>query len=94
MPRQTIRWRGDCFSVWVGGHGDLGCMVRRPFSCFIGWSHFSFTFLDDQGHVLVLPSNRAAFGNAVARATGRMTVWSCQALRDRREPDRMHRPGT
>ncbi len=93
MPRQTIRWNGDCFSAWIGGYGDLREIVRRPTSHFIHWGFYSFCFLDRDGHVLVFPSNRGRLGDAVARATGMMAVWSCQALRDGREPGPLHRPG-
>lgn len=89
MPRATVRFGGDCFSVWVGGYDDLRSLVEKPSRGIVDWSFYSFCLLDHSGrHVAVFPSNRGGtFGNALAEAANIRCLWSCSALRDGREPD-------
>lgn len=91
MPRASV---SGGFSVWVGGYGDLRHLVKRPSRGVIDWSFFSFAFLDDEGHVVVFPSNRGEFAHALAESEANIRcVWSCSALREGREPDRIHLRG-
>jgi len=93
MPRATVRLvrdggGTDCFSVWVGGYGDLRNLVKKPSRGICDWSFFSFCFLDHEGHVAVFLSNRGGtFGHALAEAANIRCLWSCSALREGREPD-------
>ena len=88
MPRATVRWEHDRFSVWIGGYGDLRQIVKhRVRDSFPQWSLYSFAFLDHEGHVLVCPSSRSEFANAVAAASGIACVWWCEDLSRGREPD-------
>lgn len=89
-PRASIRFDRDLFSAWVMGYGDLQLLVKRPCDALVDWTFYCFCFLDDDGHVIVFPSNRPEFATALASVTGTRCVWSCKALRDGREPDWQH----
>jgi hypothetical protein len=61
-------------------------MVKRPTRSILNWSFYSYVFIAD-GVVMVFPANRPQFATALAAASGQYSVWSCEGLREGREPN-------